>query len=62
MAMSATPIASEKNTYSDIWKIKDQNLSKGWLPQIDANGTAVYNSDVVNLKENFASLPIPGLI
>jgi outer membrane protein TolC len=61
MAMSATPIASEKKTYSDIWKIKDQNLSKSWLPQIDANGTAVYNSDVVNLRENFASLPIPGL-
>jgi len=61
MAIEATAIASEKNTYSDIWKIKDQNLSKGYLPVIDANGTAIYNSDVVNLKENFSSLPIPGL-
>jgi outer membrane protein TolC len=61
MAMSATALASEKTTYSDIWKIKDQNLSKGYLPVIDANGTALYNSDVVNLKDNFSSLPIPGL-
>jgi outer membrane protein TolC len=61
MAMSATALATEKNTYSDIWKIKDENLSKGWLPLIDANGTALYNSDVVNLKDNFSSLPIPGL-
>jgi outer membrane protein TolC len=60
-AMSATALAGEKNTYSDIWKMKDQNLSKGWLPVIDANGTAIYNSDVVNLKDNFSSLPIPGL-
>lgn len=61
MALSATALANEKNTYSDIWKIKDQNLSKGYLPAIDANGTAIYNSDVVNLKDNFSSLPIPGL-
>jgi len=61
MAMSATALAIEKNTYSDIWKIKDQNLSKGYLPVIDASGTVLYNSDVVNLKENFSSLPIPGL-
>jgi outer membrane protein TolC len=61
MAMSATALAGEKTTYSDIWKIKDQNLSKGYLPVIDANGTALYNSDVVNLKDNFSSLPIPGL-
>ena len=61
MAMSATALAGEKTSYSDIWKIKDQNLSKGYLPVIDANGTAIYNSDVVNLKENFSSLPIPGL-
>jgi len=61
MAMTATALAGEKNTYSDIWKVKDQNLSKGYLPVIDANGTAIYNSDVVNLKENFSSLPIPGL-
>lgn len=61
MAIEATAIANEKNTYSEIWKIKDQNLSKGYLPVIDANGTAIYNSDVVNLKENFSSLPIPGL-
>lgn len=61
MAMSATPLAGEKNSYSEIWKMKDQNLSKGYLPVIDANGSALYNSDVVNLKENFSSLPIPGL-
>jgi len=61
MAAEAAAIASEKNTYSEIWKMKDQNLSKGYLPVIDANGTAIYNSDVVNLKENFSSLPIPGL-
>jgi outer membrane protein TolC len=61
MALSSTPLAGEKDTYSDIWKMKDQNLSKGYLPVIDANGSALYNSDVVNLRENFSSLPIPGL-
>jgi len=61
MAMSATSISGEKTAYEDIWKIKDQNLEKGWLPTIDANGSAIYNSDVVNLKSKFSSLPIPGL-
>lgn len=61
MAMLATSISGEKTAYEDIWKIKDQNLEKGWLPTIDANGSAIYNSDVVNLKSKFSSLPIPGL-
>jgi outer membrane protein TolC len=60
-AMSASAIAGEKKAYSDISELKDENLSKGWLPTLDANGSFLYNSSVVDMSSILTSLP-PGLI
>ena len=58
---AASAIAGEKNTYSDIWQLKDKNLTKGWLPSLDAGGSILYNSSVVDMTSVLGSLPIPGL-
>jgi outer membrane protein TolC len=60
-AMTANALAGEKEAYSEISKLKDNNLSKGWLPTLDANGSFVYNSSVVDMSNAFGSLPIPGI-
>jgi len=41
MAMAATPIAEEREAYSQISEVKDKNLSKGWFPTIDTSGSFV---------------------
>jgi hypothetical protein len=48
-AMSATPIATEREAYSQISAVKDKNLSKSWLPTLDAGGSFLYNSSVISL-------------
>ena len=60
-AMISNPIAGEKEAYSSVWDLKDKNLSKSWFPTLDANGSVVYNSVVVDLGYMFESLPIPGI-
>jgi outer membrane protein TolC len=60
-AYAAAPITAEKEAYSNIWQIKDKNLSKGWLPSLDANGNFIYNSSVVNMTDVLGSIPIPGI-
>jgi outer membrane protein TolC len=60
-AATANALAGEKNGYSDISKLKDENLVKGWLPTLDANGSLVYNSSVVDLSGVLGALPIPGI-
>jgi len=60
-AYAANPLAGEKTAYSQIWQLKDENLSKNWLPTLDANGSFLYNSSVVDLGYMFESLPIPGI-
>jgi outer membrane protein TolC len=60
-AMISNPIAGEKEAYSSVWELKDKNLSKNWLPTVDANGSLLYNSVVVDLGYMFESLPVPGL-
>ena len=57
LAMSANALAGEKDAYTSLSGIKENNLSKGWLPTLDANATASYNSDVVDFK----NVTIPGL-
>jgi outer membrane protein TolC len=42
-------------------QLKDNNLSKGWLPTLDANGSFVYNSSVIDMNSVLGSLPIPGI-
>jgi outer membrane protein TolC len=61
MAKIASSLSGEKEAYNNIYKIKDENLSKGWLPTIDANGSFIYNSSVVDMGSSLGSLPIPGI-
>lgn len=58
-AYASAPISADKEIYNQIWQVKDKNLSKGWLPTLDANGSFVYNSSVMDLSEVMGSLPIP---
>jgi len=60
-AMISNPIAGEKDAYSSVWELKDKNISKSWLPTVDANGSLLYNSRVVDLTYMFESLPVPGI-
>ena len=60
-AMTATALASEKKSYSDISRLKDENLVKGWLPSLDANGSLIYNSSVIDMSGVLGGLPIPGI-
>ena len=60
MALQSNSLATEKENYSGIWKLKDENISKGWLPTIDANANFLYNSEVVDMTGAFAAIPIPG--
>jgi outer membrane protein TolC len=56
-AMSVNAIAGEKEAYSTISEIRDKNLSKGWLPTLDANASANYISDVVDFSKVTGSIP-----
>ncbi len=58
---STNALSGEKNGYSDISKLRDENLGKGWLPTLDANGSLIYNSSVIDLSGVLGSLPIPGI-
>lgn len=60
-AYTATPLSAEKQNYSSMWELKDKNLVKGWLPTLDANGTFVYNSEVVDMSGMLGALPLPGI-
>jgi outer membrane protein TolC len=60
-AYSANALSGEKTGYSDISKLKDENLVKGWLPTLDANGSFLYNSSVIDMSGVLGSLPIPGI-
>jgi outer membrane protein TolC len=61
LAMTANALAGEKEAYSNISKLKDNNLSKGWLPALDANGSFIYNSSVIDMSSVLGALPIPGI-
>ncbi|MDQ1296872.1 MAG: hypothetical protein QG611_851 [Bacteroidota bacterium] len=61
MAMTVTPIADEREAYSQISAMKDKNLSKGWLPTLDASGSFIYNSSVVDMTEVLGVIPITGI-
>jgi outer membrane protein TolC len=60
-AMTANALAAEKTGYSDISRLRDENLVKGWLPSLDANGSFIYNSSVIDMGSVLGSLPIPGI-
>ena len=54
-------LALEKEAYTEIWQLKDKNLSRGWLPTLDANGSFIYNSSVIDMTDILGSLPVPGI-
>lgn len=60
-AYAVAAIAEEKEIYTDIWQLKDNNLSVGWLPSLDANGSFIYNSSVVDMTDVLSSLPFPDI-
>jgi outer membrane protein TolC len=49
-ALNANALAGEKDAYSKISGLKDQNLARGWLPTLDADASASYISDVVSFN------------
>jgi outer membrane protein TolC len=59
--MSSNAIAGEKKAYEEISDLKNSNISKGWLPSVDLNASALYNSSVIDLSPVFGSIPIPGI-
>ena len=60
-AADKNPLALEKEAYTEIWQLKDKNLSRGWLPTLDANGSFIYNSSVVDMTDILGNLPVPGI-
>jgi outer membrane protein TolC len=60
-AATANALAGEKTGYYNISQLKDENLAKAWLPALDANGSFIYNSSVVDLRGVLGSLPVPGI-
>jgi len=60
-AMVSSSLAGDRNAFAAIWQLKDKNLSRGWLPSLDANGSLVYNSEVVDIGSSLGAIPIPGI-
>jgi outer membrane protein TolC len=60
-AGAESAISSDKEAYSGLWQIRDKNLTREWLPSLDANGSFVYHSSVADLSEVIGGLPVPGL-
>ncbi len=60
-AETASALAGEKNSYRSIWEMKDRNIMRGWLPTLDASGSFVYNSEVIDISNSLGSLPVPGI-
>jgi len=60
-AYAVAPVSAEKEAYINIWQIRDKNLSRGWLPTLDASGSFIYNSSVVDMTDVLGSLPVPGI-
>jgi outer membrane protein TolC len=60
-ASAASAIAGEKDSYFGIWQLKDRIHAKGWLPSLDAGGSFIYNSEVIDIGNSLGSLPVPGI-
>ncbi len=60
-AARSNALALETEAYTEIWQLKDKNLSRGWLPTLDANGSFVYNTSVIDMSDILGSLPVPGI-
>lgn len=60
-ALGSTALAGDKDLYSQISGLKQKNIEKGWMPTVDLNGSALYNSSVIDLRSALGSLPFPGI-
>lgn len=60
-AMTSSALAGDKSSYTAIWQMKDKNLSRGWLPSLDASGSFIYNSEVIDIGSSLGAIPIPGI-
>lgn len=60
-AISANALSGEEEAYGDISAMKTRNISKGWLPSIDLNGSLLYNSEVIDMGSVLGAIPVPGL-
>lgn len=60
-ALAVNSLSGEKEAYSGISELKQKNINAGWLPALDLNANALYNSEVVDLSSALGSLPIPGI-
>jgi len=61
LAMNTNALAGEKEAYSLISGLNDNNLSKSWLPTVDAGGSIIYNSSVIDMKNVLGTIPVPGI-
>ncbi|HEX2976668.1 MAG TPA: hypothetical protein VHO68_12095, partial [Bacteroidales bacterium] len=57
-AANTSALAGEKQSYAGISELRQKNLQKGWFPSLDLNGSALYNSDVVDLSPVLGSIPV----
>jgi outer membrane protein TolC len=60
-AYASNALAGEKSDYSEISSLKDRNLRNAWLPELNLNANAAYNSSVVDLSSALGSIPVPGI-
>ncbi len=58
-AAAVTPLAGERELYSQMTRLREENLNVTWLPSLDLNGTFAWQSDVVDLSEMLGSAPLP---
>ncbi len=58
-AAAVTPLSGEKDLYSRMTALRDQNLASAWLPSLDLGGSFAWQSDVVDMSELLSSIPVP---
>ncbi len=61
-AYASNALSGEQTLYSDIWELKDKNLTRSWLPTLDANGSFLYNSSVIDIGSALGSSPFADAI
>jgi len=58
-AAIANPLSGERELYSQMTILRDQNLASAWMPTLDLGGTFAWQSDVVDMSELLSSIPVP---
>jgi outer membrane protein TolC len=51
------PLIKQKDIYPVMSNLRIENLSKNYLPQMSANGSATYQSDVTTIPVNMPGMP-----